>query len=220
MNRPTCRTLSPHPSIECVRTAGHNGQHRSYRGRTWTDEPADYADGGVTAAAIENEVVSPERARSLVQERDEWKARFLKGGDLFSRERTRAEKAEQELEQSRRGYGALMDKLATTARQRDEADRNDRPRPLTVDDITDEMRIRAWRAMREWENREWSLTHEQAGDMVLRAALTPPPSRPEGAEEIERLLTEDLGDFSPPATPEAIADLLAVRGVRVTGAES
>ncbi|MCT2177442.1 hypothetical protein M3F63_07135 [Brachybacterium muris] len=46
--------------------------------------------------------------------------------------------------------------------------------------------------------------------------LDPPaPPRPEGAEEIERLLTEGLGDFSPPATPEAIADLLAVRGVRV-----
>lgn len=41
--------------------------------------------------------------------------------------------------------------------------------------------------------------------------------RPEGAEEIERLLAEDLGDFSPPVTPEAIADLLAARGVRATG---
>ena len=48
-----------------------------------------------------------------------------------------------------------------------------------------------------------------------RRLLDPPaPQRPEGAEEIERLLTEGLGDFSPPATPEAIADLLAVRGLR------
>ena len=55
---------------------------------------------------------------------------------------------------------------------------------------------------------------------ALTAALSEPPARPEGAEEIERLLTEGLGDFSPPATPEAIADLLAVRGVRViVGAE-
>jgi len=51
----------------------------------------------------------------------------------------------------------------------------------------------------------------------MHAALTEPPPRPEGAEDIERLLTEDLGDFSPPVTPEAIADLLAARGVRATG---
>ncbi|MGP9682046.1 hypothetical protein [Brachybacterium sp. AOP3-A1-3] len=85
-------------------------------------------------------------------------------------------------------------------------------RPLTADDITDEMRIRAWRAMREWENREWSLTHEQAGDMVLRAALTEPPSRPEGAEEIEALMRELV-----PSHPEdnygKLADHLASRGL-------
>src|SRR5690606_38789049 len=51
----------------------------------------------------------------------------------------------------------------------------------------------------------------------MHAALTEPPPRPEGAEDIERLLTEDLGDFSPPVTPEAIADLRAARGVRATG---
>lgn len=50
---------------------------------------------------------------------------------------------------------------------------------------------------------------------IERRLLDPPaPARPEGAEEIERLLTEGLGDFSPPTTPEAIADLLAVRGLR------
>ena len=93
-----------------------------------------------------------------------------------------------------------MDRAEKAERERDEwkdsaikamadLERAEQPRPLTADDITDEMRIRAWRAMREWENREWSLTHEQAGDMVLRAALTPPPTRPEGAERWEMWLS-------------------------------
>lgn len=40
------------------------------------DMGGDLLDGGVTAAAIEAEVVSPERARSLVQENDELRARI------------------------------------------------------------------------------------------------------------------------------------------------
>lgn len=100
------------------------------------------------------------------------------------------------------------------ARLNEDAYRSDQPRPLTPDAITDEMVERARAAYQDAPVSQ-SL-NDDIRDM-LTAALTEPPARPEGAEDIERLLTEDLGDFSPPVTPEAIADLLAVRGVRVTG---
>ena len=101
------------------------------------------------------------------------------------------------------------------------------PRPLTPDAITDEMVERAAHcmAMREMPvtySGDPTETADQFYDLpreVLHAALTEPPARPEGAEEIQRLLTEDLGHLAPPVTPEAIADLLASRGVRVVAKE-
>ena len=88
--------------------------------------------------------------------------------------RKRAEKAEQERDH-------LATVLAKTTRQRDEADKRN-PRPLTADDITDEMidRAYAW-----WEGNTLAL---RAGmRAMLAAALTEPP-RPEGAEKVEAVL--------------------------------
>src|SRR5699024_9965228 len=89
------------------------------------------------------------------------------------------------------------------------------PRPLTPDAITDEMVKRAKLAA---GRHGWFRRFDAPGDEwmhVIAAALIEPPARPEGAEDIARLLTEDLGDFRPPVEPDAIADLLASRGVRV-----
>lgn len=134
----------------------------------------DLADGGVTAAAIEAEVVSPEQARSLVQENTSLRERIGQAEEemyaarrFATREHVRATRAEQE-------------RAATAS-----------PRPLSADDITDEMRKRAGVAMIAWQDREYSLTHEQAGDMVLVAALAPPAENPEVVA-----LAEVLGDFA------------------------
>lgn len=105
-----------------------------------------------------------------------------------------------------------------------------KPAPLTPDAITDEMVERGARVLADWDGAGGWGTPQWGGEIpesayihgarkALTAALTEPPARPEGAEEIEALLTEDLGDFRPPATPEAIADLLASRGVRVVDGE-
>ena len=81
--------------------------------------------------------------------------------------------------------GEIADCYVNTAWLRDRADQlADTPRPLTPDDITDEMIERAWRA---WEADDTDDAYE-ALTLALRAALTEPPVRPEGAEDIEVLL--------------------------------
>ena len=59
------------------------------------------------------------------------------------------------------------------------------PRPLTPDAITDEMVKRARVA---WLGADINLTLDGSVREILTAALTEPPKRPEGAEEIEVLL--------------------------------
>ena len=149
--------------------------------------------------------------RDLARERlDGWKTEW-----------ERRIKAEKERDKARAGarlaFGRCREAQAERQKVVDELYRiraDEQPRPLTADDITDEM---IDRALARWGEAKTVWAPRDAMREAMRAALTEPPSRPEGAEEIERLLTEDLGDFSPPATPEAIADLLAVRGVRATG---
>lgn len=95
------------------------------------------------------------------------------------------------------------------------------PRPLTPDAITDEMVERGavanWRgdvAHPDWtfedisdEDRGWYRDNARA---VLTAALTEPPARPEGAEDIERLI-RDAEIEGQGADNEALANYLAAR---------
>ena len=118
----------------------------------------------------------------------------------------RADKAE-------RARDHLATVLATTTRQRDEADKRN-ARPLTADDITDEMVERALAVERRVYDDGYTT---EPGTMreLLTAALTE-PARPEGAEEIEAVIRKVV-----PSHPEDrygdLADRLAERGVRVTG---
>lgn len=175
-------------------------------GDTRTAPDPDDMDGGVTAALIEQEAQGTVGA--LIAE--------------LERHRARAEKAEQERDEAlaseRRASERWRKELTLRNEVADELRRlrATQTRPLTPDAITDEMVERARAAYQDAPVSQ-SL-NDDIRDM-LTAALTEPPKRPEGAEEIQRLLTEDLGDFRPPVTPEAIADLLASRGVRVVAEE-
>ena len=79
--------------------------------------------------------------------------------------------------------GEIADCYVNTAWLRDRADQlADTPRPLTPDDITDEMidRAYAW-----WEGN--TLAPRTGMRAMLAAALTE-PTRPEGAEKVEAVL--------------------------------
>ncbi|WP_087484906.1 hypothetical protein [Brachybacterium massiliense] len=110
----------------------------------------------------------------------------------------RAEKAEQERDEAR---GALRARLGMSAQ----------PRALTADDITDEMVNRARKA--------WNLSAAIGNDLwrdTLTAALAE-PTRPEGAEELARLIaTADVGEWDCGDLADA---LLATGRVRVVTEE-
>ena len=124
--------------------------------------------------------------------------------------RKRAEKAEKERDH-------LATVLATTARQRDEADKRD-AHPLTPDAITDEMVLRfmnTYDRLNDGSKDAPSLNHFTAARTfltrrALTAALT--PARPEGAEEIEAYMRE-LVTSHPEDHYGELADHLASRGV-------
>lgn len=79
------------------------------------------------------------------------------------------------------------------------------PRPLTADD---EMLSRAVLEARKHENTRAAFHSEIQA--ILTAALTPPPARPEGAEEIQSLI-RDAENEGQGADNEALADYLAAR---------
>ena len=88
------------------------------------------------------------------------------------------------------------DALEKAVRERDEALADAESRPLTPDDITDEMVERASHclAMQQMPT-TYSLDPDVTADKfyddardVLHAALTEPPTRPEGAEKVEAVL--------------------------------
>ena len=83
------------------------------------------------------------------------------------------------------------------------------PRPLTPDAITDEMVKRARVA---WLGANINLTPDGFVREILTAALTEPPTRPEGAEEIEAYMRE-LVTSHPEDHYGELADHLASRGV-------
>lgn len=101
----------------------------------------------------------------------------------------------------------------------------EQPRPLTPDDIADEMVERYLNHRDPDEVRDWRLAGYR-DDLVekarahLVAALTE-PTRPEGAYELETVIGCNAGKWTNgPEDVRALADLLASNGVRVTGAES
>lgn len=140
---------------------------------------------------------------------------------------SRAEKAEkergearQELADLRRRYNEQGDALVASYAQ---------PRPLTPDDITDEMIERA--AVASARDTDARPLHDLRPNtqarirrrmrVVLAAALTV-PTRPEGAEGIESQIEawdHEYGDDAIMTAPRLreLADFLASRGVRVEG---
>ncbi|RCS81836.1 hypothetical protein [Brachybacterium alimentarium] len=89
------------------------------------------------------------------------------------------------------------------------------PRPLTADDITDEMVERGRSAY--WGDEH---TVEDIVRSILTAALTEPPTRPEGAEFWESVVADQVGGDLAPDAIRTLADTIAQRSARVTGAES
>lgn len=138
----------------------------------------------------------------------------------------RAEQAEQEIEH-------LRTVLATTTRQRDEADKRAprynyvvnqgqvyqhvddiKPRPLTPEDITEDALDRAQEV---WEQADPSEDVRVTLRRMLRALTA--PTRPEGAEEIETLLGDGQAAQNWHDDNATLADFLASRGVRVERGE-
>jgi len=120
----------------------------------------------------------------------------------YEEAQTRAEKAEKERDQwKREADGANADLADLRAAE---------SRPLTPDAITDEM-VR--RAKAELEARAGGDYYPETLEAVLTAALTEPPARPEGAEEIERLIETSPWHLAGSCSAEA--DWLAEHGVRV-----
>ena len=120
--------------------------------------------------------------RDLARERlDCWKAEW-----------ERRIKAEKERDKARAGarlaFGRCREAQAERQKVVDELYRiraDEQPRPLTADDITDEMVVRA---QMEWERRNGAAPIGDTIREILTAALTPPPPRPEGAEKVEAVL--------------------------------
>lgn len=198
-------------------------------------ELRDEADGGVAAALIEQEVeesdAAPEDVRQYLAERDE-RERL---GRLV--EQTREDGCPVQVDRVKitpcDTYGRTRDEVALllqldravadrdkARRERDSA-REDRqelqerlalaekPRPLTPDAITDEMVERARQRGSEIVGALWDASVVEA---MLTAALTEPPARPEGAEDIEALVNAwKLHDVPRPTLP----DFLAEHGCRV-----
>ena len=105
----------------------------------------------------------------------------------------RAEKAKRErdeanerAEKHRRSWMQTSEEWQTTAEEWEKRARAAKqPRPLAPDDITYEM---VKRAQREEERQRGDWTAPTAMRHILTAALTEPPTRPEGAEKVEAVL--------------------------------
>lgn len=154
----------------------------------------------------EDLVAAVVRAVEAEKERDEARK-------FATAEHVRTVKAEQERDEYRAMYSEQIKTIARLQKN---------PRPLTVDDITDEM---VERAKRRPEQLDSQLVYVKSGwgfREILIAAFT--PSRPEGAEEIESQIeawsmSPDGGGLA--ATQHrTLADHLASRGVRATGKDN
>lgn len=121
----------------------------------------------------------------------------------------RAETAE------RSAVGFLSELARLRAAAIDQADR-----PLTADALSDEGVKRAQVAWLEKATSE-GMPSPALVRIMFAAALTPPPSRPEGAEAVEALIAEyhagGVLALTGKLNGAPLADFLAERGVRVTG---
>lgn len=108
---------------------------------------------------------------------------------------------------------SVADILPELARLRAAAiDRADHP--LAADNLTDEAIRRARVAWLESAQNE-GIPSAPTIRAMFAAALTPPPSRPEGAEELGRIMSELAGHALSAEAVTEYADRLAERGVRV-----
>lgn len=149
-------------------------------------ESPDYADGGVAAALIEKEA---ENADTAVDYHAMWR---------------KAEREREKAERERDSWESIAQQTARSV----EALRAEQPRPLAPDAITDEMIERARQRGSEIVGALWDASVVEA---MLTAALTEPPARPEGAEEIEFLIADRLGGDVPGDVIRALADEIAER---------
>ena len=166
--------------------------NRSERRGFWTEVPV---------ARVRSMLAASAPAGSYTRTDEDWK--------------DRAEKAEQERDH-------LAKVLATTARQRDDADKRN-ARPLTPDAITDEVVERGRSFM--WDEFEIDLEPAEVEE-VLTAALAE-PTRPEGAEELKHPVIVALAGMDSTRVHgltqediEGLCDRLAREGVRVTEEQS
>src|SRR5699024_8405131 len=125
--------------------------------------------------------------------------------DELWRYRKRAEKAERERDQAR----ASAYNWEATAGEWEKRALAAESRPLTADDISDEMVERARNAP-SFDGR-LSPTPRLVREM-LTAALTEPPARPDGAEQFDAIVDSAIrghSDITDPAVVRAISNALA-----------
>ncbi len=160
----------------------------------------------------------------ILRRRNEQIARQAKQIENQSRNAEEDQRAIEAIEAERDEYRAMhSEQIKTIARLQKN------PRPLTADDITDEMVVRGAEAIRgivadSLPVHGSHISRARTATKVLLAALTSPPSRPEGAEELAEVLDRmDPTAIGGPLTAQeviALADHLASRGVRATGKDN
>lgn len=185
----TCTTFSARPSLQNDMDGGVAAAliEEEAEQRACPDLDAHWRlDEAMDRAEKAEEVADARRAEivRLSQDRNDWEGNALDAED-------RAEKAEQE-----------RDKWKILARQAENdlnaAQRRD-SRPFTPDDITDDARQRAYRAVAALSVSDWddlSGVAKGRAMAVVEAVITEvtrpePPARPEGAAEIEAALKEE-----------------------------
>ena len=150
--------------------------------------------------------------------------------------RKRADKAERERDEARRHECSDLDahwRLDEALASLKEANATAgsvcaaQPRPLTADDITDEARGRAYRAVAALSVSDWddiSGVAKGRAMALVEAVITEitrpePPARPEGAEELARLIaTADVGEWDCGDLADALLTTGRVRVVSEDGA--
>ncbi|GLI30381.1 MULTISPECIES: hypothetical protein [Brachybacterium] len=169
-------------SRHCGRELGHEGPHRLPSGLEW-GEPGSYIrheKDELTLALVQQQrdqaVARAEKAEKRAALWKETARRAIRWRNYFRDVR----------DDLLRAHLVLQEELGAGATRLAES------RPLTPDAITDEMLYRGLSAYYNIETTtaRWDADRAEDFRRALAAALTEPPKRPEGAEEIERLLMD------------------------------